>query len=228
MLGEGIPVLSPGTQIRHLTIDSLIGSGAFSNVYRCTGSSDTSFVALKVIPQTNIQSDSDRVHLQTELDAMTFLHHPNIVSLRDFFLDSDNYYLVLDYCDGGDLAEYTVEQQQLREPLVATIFQQIVSAISHCHSREIAHRDLKLQNILITTFPTVKVTDFGLACHFRDRQSAVRRRTVRPVVSRRHSVRARGRRSTVDDDEHSEDAFADQGRAVHDSGSAESSVCRPH
>jgi serine/threonine protein kinase len=104
-----------------------------------------------------------------ELDAMAFLNHPNLVSLHDFFMDDENYYLVLDYCEGGDLAQYLVTQQ-LREPLAAAVFQQIVSAIDFCHSRGVAHRDLKLQNVLITTFPTVKVTDFGLSGHFRGRK----------------------------------------------------------
>jgi serine/threonine protein kinase len=84
-------------------------------------------------------------------------------------MDDDNYYLVLDYCEGGDLAQYLVNQQ-LREPLAAAVFQQIVMAIEFCHSRGVAHRDLKLQNVLITAFPSVKVTDFGLSGHFRARK----------------------------------------------------------
>jgi serine/threonine protein kinase len=170
MDAEPIPVLPAGTCIRNLMIDQLLGSGAFSNVYRCRRATDPDFVALKVCPKSGMKNDTDRVHLQMELDAMAFLHHPNVVSLRDFFFDDENYYLVLDYCEGGDLANYLVTQQQLREPMVAAVFHQIVSGIEHCHSRGVAHRDLKPQNVLITTFPTVRVTDFGLASHFYDRK----------------------------------------------------------
>jgi serine/threonine protein kinase len=159
-------VLAPGTRIRTLTVEKQIGSGAFSTVYRCATSLDPEYVALKVIPKTLIRDGNDAKHLQTELDTTAFLRHPNICRLLDFFSDDSFHYLVLDYCAGGDIADYVSVHGAFRDPEAAFIFYQVVSALQFCHAQKVAHRDLKLQNILITSFPYVKLTDFGLAGHF--------------------------------------------------------------
>jgi serine/threonine protein kinase len=123
---------------------------------------------MKIIPKINICEDRDVRHLQLELDATAFLRHANICSLREFFSDSSYYYLVLDYCPGGNLEEYIATHPLLRESQAALIFHQIVLAIQLAHARRVAHRDLKLQNILITMFPNVKVTDFGFAGYLQE------------------------------------------------------------
>jgi serine/threonine protein kinase len=68
----------------------------------------------------------------------------------------------MDYCSGGNLYEYISSHGPLDEPTAASIFKQVASAVALCHSFGIAHRDLKLDNILIDQFPHVKVSDLGL------------------------------------------------------------------
>lgn len=160
-------IVSRGSVVNGYTFHECLGTGAFSSVYRVVNEEGTEF-AMKVIPKENITHDGDPERLQRELDTMAFLKHPNIVSMHNFFSDEEKFYLVLDYCPGGDLADFLVSQPPLREQQVANVFRQIVTAIAFVHSHSVAHRDLKPQNILITKFPNVKVTDFGLCGYIDD------------------------------------------------------------
>jgi serine/threonine protein kinase len=78
--------------------------------------------------------------------------------------------MMMDYCPGGELFDYIVNNDKLPEPTAALIFQQIASAIAYCHSFGVAHRDLKPENVLIAEFPFVKVADFGLCGFISDQQ----------------------------------------------------------
>jgi serine/threonine protein kinase len=98
---------------------------------------------------------------------MAVLDHPSIVRLYDFFEDDKNFYLVMDFCNDGSLLNYVVKNGKLAEPVAAFIYQQICSAVRYCHERKLAHRDLKLENVLIEKLPKIKVADFGL-CGFVD------------------------------------------------------------
>ena len=164
-------IVAIGAVINSYTFEQVLGTGAFSAVYRATKvdeSGETQTYAIKVVPKSNLVHEGDSERLQRELDTMAFLNHPNIVQMHDFFTDTQNFYLVLDFCKGGDLSEFLVSQPALREQQVATVFRQIVSAIGFLHDHGVAHRDLKPQNILITTFPNVKVADFGLCGYIED------------------------------------------------------------
>ncbi|EAY15209.1 CAMK family protein kinase [Trichomonas vaginalis G3] len=99
---------------------------------------------------------------QREIDTTSGLKHKNIVNLHDFFWEDNNFYLILDYCQNGELMDYIIKNKKIAEPTAALIFEQMVSAIAYCHSFGVAHRDLKPENVLFEKFPLVKVSDFGL------------------------------------------------------------------
>lgn len=165
-MDQRIEVLPEGTQVGSYILHGVLGAGAFSCVYKATKENETLPYALKVILKSTLSHEGDTERLQREIDTMAFLHHPNIVALHDFFSDEHNFYLVLDYCKGGDLAEYLIKNNgPLHEKQAANVFQQIVSAINYIHQNGVAHRDLKPQNILITVWPNIKISDFGL-CGF--------------------------------------------------------------
>ena len=155
--------LGEGSVVNDYVISAKLGSGSFGAVYKVTKGSDT--FALKVIEKAELKDPGDIRRLQRELDAMAFVKHPNTVTMLDFFSDKFNFYLILEFCKGGDLASYMLREAPLRETIVAAIFKQIATAVAHLHSLGIAHRDLKPENVLITSFPNVKVSDFGL-CGF--------------------------------------------------------------
>lgn len=163
------PALVLPFTIREYELRVLIGHGGFSHVYKAYDKSQDQFVAVKIIPRRCLRTLHDEQRLQREVDATAFLKHDHIVALHDFFEDQDNFYLVLDYCEGGSLYDLIRNGPRMREPQVATIFRQIVEAVSFCHARGVAHRDLKPQNVLITTLPNVKVSDFGLCGYIDDK-----------------------------------------------------------
>ena len=148
--------------IHGYTLVSPIGEGSFSTVYYGTKNDTEECFAIKVINKSELKTEKDVERLQREIDTMALLNHDSIIKLHDFFTDSYRFFLILDYCQGGDLFTLMTNSRKLRDSQIAQIFQQIVSAVNYCHSRGVAHRDLKPQNILITHFPFIKVSDFGL------------------------------------------------------------------
>ncbi|OHT16885.1 CAMK family protein kinase [Tritrichomonas foetus] len=158
------PFVCPYT-INDYTLVQILGSGAFSVVYKAKKNSTSNFFAMKIIPKKMLIDEKDQKHLQRELDTMVLLKHENIVQLYEFFVDLENFYLVIDYCNGGSLLDVLMTKQKIKETQVATIFKQIVNAVDFCHQHDVAHRDLKPPNILVTVFPNIKLADFGL-CGF--------------------------------------------------------------
>lgn len=149
-------------KIKNYAMGRFLGEGAFSKVYEATNRDTQEKYAIKIFPKSNLKDQNDVDHFQREVDAMAYLRYDNLVAMHDFFWDETNFYLVIDYCPGGDLFSYIIEHEKLNEPIAALLFKQIIGAIAYCHSFGVAHRDLKPENILITNFPNLKLTDFGL------------------------------------------------------------------
>ena len=133
-------------------------------------------------PKSNLKTEKEERLFQREIDAMAYISHPALVSLHDFFDDANNFYLVMDYCPGGELFDYIVKRDRLDEPTAALVFKQIVSGVAYCHSFGIAHRDLKPENILVDKFPKVMVTDFGL-CGYLDEKTLMKTFCGSPIYT---------------------------------------------
>ncbi|KAF5316620.1 hypothetical protein D9619_006678 [Psilocybe cf. subviscida] len=101
--------------------------------------------------------------VEREIVVMKLIDHPNIMKLYDVWETSTSLYLILEYVQGGELFDYLCSKG--RRPLdeVVDYFQQIICAVDYCHRFNIAHRDLKLENILIDQESNIKVADFGMA-----------------------------------------------------------------
>lgn len=106
---------------------------------------------------------------QQEAELLKKLKHPNIVSYVDSFTDNGNLFIVMTFCEGGDLYKKIKEQrdsfpgQFFDEHFLMTWFIQIAMAIQYLHSQNILHRDLKTQNIFLTKAQIIKVGDLGIA-----------------------------------------------------------------
>lgn len=146
----------------------VVGRGSFSVVYKALNQKKTAFVAIKVIMKKHITTSGDSDHLEREIHVMDSIHHPNVLALLEHFEDDDYFYLVMEFCDGGSLFDHIRKGVKIREPQAATLFRQIADAVLFCHSQKVAHRDLKPQNILISEFPEIKISDFGLCGHITD------------------------------------------------------------
>jgi len=144
------------------SLDEYIGEGSFSKVYKAHHVNRPGVFAVKTMEKGLLSRAEDQTRFQRELDCCAFLKHDNVISLLEFLSNESYFFVVLDYCEGGDLFRFINDREDISEPQAAGIFYQIVSGISYCHSRGVAHRDLKPQNILFTMFPYLKITDFGL------------------------------------------------------------------
>jgi len=84
-------------------------------------------------------------------------------------LDTDlNIYLVMEYVEGGELFNLVNDQEGLKEEDARRLFRQIISGIEYCHQNLVAHRDLKLENILVDRQGNIKIVDFGLSNFMKD------------------------------------------------------------
>lgn len=141
-----------------------IGSGTSGKVYAGTVAGTDEAVAVKVIDRMEIDGRPDKIkQLTRELNITRKLKHPNIINLLDIAFDDVRAMLVMEMADGGMLFDLVSAGTPLPEERVRHLFKQMVSAMTYCHEKKIYHRDLKLENVMITSdgSDVVKIADFG-------------------------------------------------------------------
>ncbi|WKY04281.1 hypothetical protein Q1695_005347 [Nippostrongylus brasiliensis] len=137
-----------------------LGSGGFGKVKLATHLLTGLKVAIKIIDKKAIGDDLPRV--TTELDALKTLSHQNICRLYQFIDTEDKFFIIMEYCSGGEMFDYIVRKERLEESEARHFFRQLVQAMAYVHSMGYAHRDLKPENLLLTEDLHLKVIDFGL------------------------------------------------------------------
>ncbi|XP_059036350.1 serine/threonine-protein kinase ULK3 isoform X6 [Mustela lutreola] len=144
-----------------------LGSGTYATVYKAYAKKDTrEVVAIKCVAKKSLNKASVE-NLLTEIEILKSIRHPHIVQLKDFQWDSDNIYLIMEFCAGGDLSRFIHTRRILPEKVARVFMQQLASALQFLHERNISHLDLKPQNILLSSLekPHLKLADFGFAQH---------------------------------------------------------------
>lgn len=139
-----------------------LGSGSFGGVWECHHMTTHEAFACKIIDLDMCLRDDFLPHFKNELYIHSRIRHPGITQLKDVLLDLDNVYIILELCDGGDMNEIVQNDGGLSEEDAKHYFFQIMNALSYIHAKGIAHRDVKLENILVTSQGYAKLTDFGL------------------------------------------------------------------
>ncbi|KAJ7187036.1 hypothetical protein C8R46DRAFT_1172012 [Mycena filopes] len=91
------------------------------------------------------------------------LHHPYICGMREMIVHQHHYYMVFEYVNGGQMLDYIISHGRLRERVARKFARQIASALDYCHRNNVVHRDLKIENILISQTGNIKIIDFGLS-----------------------------------------------------------------
>uniref|UniRef100_A0A1I8FZR6 non-specific serine/threonine protein kinase n=1 Tax=Macrostomum lignano TaxID=282301 RepID=A0A1I8FZR6_9PLAT len=138
-----------------------IGSGGFAKVKAAYHILTGEKVAIKIMTKAELGEDLPRV--KNEIEALKLIEHQHICQLYQVIETNERYYIVMEYCPGGELFDYIVEKDRLDEREARALFRQILSAVGHLHLRGIAHRDLKPENILIDEDQAMKLIDFGLS-----------------------------------------------------------------
>lgn len=140
-----------------------IGSGGMADVYKAKDHKLNRFVAIKVL-KAEFREDMTFIRkFQTEAQAAAGLAHPNIVNVFDVGEDNGVYYIVMELVEGITLKEYISKKGKLSVKEATSIAIQVSMGLEAAHNHNIVHRDVKPQNIIISTDGKVKVTDFGIA-----------------------------------------------------------------
>ncbi|KAL5016889.1 hypothetical protein ScPMuIL_006478 [Solemya velum] len=161
----------------------LIGHGAFAVVFKGRYVKKAVPVAIKSITKKNLAKSQNLLSKEIKiLKELSDLHHENVVALLDCKETTNHVYLVMEYCNGGDLADYLQTKGTLSEDTIAVFLRQIAAAMRALNAKGIVHRDLKPQNILLCNVTKscavtkatkasdikLKIADFGFARFLQD------------------------------------------------------------
>lgn len=153
-------------KITEYEIQEKLGAGSYATVYKARHKKKKTFHAIKCVEKSSL-SKTATDNLVTEIQLLKSLTHRFIVGLTDFFWDDKFIYIVLEYCNAGNLSTYIRQRQVLPEATCKYFLRQLALAIRYMRSNNVSHFDLKPQNLLLSRCPNVilKVADFGFAQH---------------------------------------------------------------
>ena len=151
-------------QINNFCLTRQIGKGATAIVYEGIDNKTNTIVAVKAIATAKFQDKRTSEYFRRELKLLRQLNHDNIIKIKGVEKTAHNLYLILEYCNGGNLLEYKVyynktKKAELNEFFIQKILRQLVNGLEYMHNNHTVHRDIKLENILLNfnKFPnTVK------------------------------------------------------------------------
>ncbi|XP_060048905.1 serine/threonine-protein kinase Chk2 isoform X2 [Erinaceus europaeus] len=149
-------------------VSKTLGSGACGEVKLAFERKTCKKVAVKIISKRQFAAGSEReadpaLNVETEIEILKKLNHPCIIKIKDFF-DAEDYYIVLELMEGGELFDRVVGNKRLKEATCKLYFYQMLLAVKYLHENGIIHRDLKPENVLLSSQKEdclIKITDFG-------------------------------------------------------------------
>ncbi|XP_057435377.1 CBL-interacting serine/threonine-protein kinase 14-like [Lotus japonicus] len=146
-------------------LQNLLGVGASAKVYHALNVDTGQSVAVKVVSKRKLVAGGggSAASIEREITIMRRLNHQNIIELFEVLATKTKIYFIMEFAAGGELFHAVEGKGRLDEPLARKYFRQLISAVKHCHSRGVFHRDLKLDNLLLDGNGDLKVTDFGLS-----------------------------------------------------------------
>jgi serine/threonine protein kinase len=143
-----------------------LGKGSFGEVYlvqKIKGQNASQLYAMKVLSKERIMGHNLVRYAKTERNVLSYTTHPFIVNLNYAFQNRDKLFLILDYCQGGDLARVLAKERRFSEDRARIYAAEILLAIQYLHKRDIIFRDLKPDNVVVDAEGHALLTDFGLS-----------------------------------------------------------------
>ncbi|XP_071305813.1 serine/threonine-protein kinase SIK3 isoform X4 [Agelaius tricolor] len=157
------PPRPPGpARIGYYEIERTIGKGNFAVVKLATHLVTRAKVAIKIIDKTQLDEENLK-KIFREVQIMKMLCHPHIIRLYQVMETERMIYLVTEYASGGEIFDHLVAHGRMAEKEARRKFKQIVAAVNFCHCRNIVHRDLKAENLLLDANLNIKIADFGFS-----------------------------------------------------------------
>jgi tRNA A-37 threonylcarbamoyl transferase component Bud32 len=154
--------------IEDYIIGSQIGQGAYAIVRSAIHKPTNKKIALKTYEKSKLLDPHRKRCVKREIEILGLLSHQNIVKLYEVIDTSKSLHLSMEYVGGNSLHGYLKRRpnRRLEEIEAVRLFKQILSAIEYCHSKNVTHRDIKLENILLDENNNIKIIDFGFATCF--------------------------------------------------------------
>ncbi|MBI2809340.1 MAG: serine/threonine protein kinase [Candidatus Melainabacteria bacterium] len=148
-------------------IISVVGRGGMSVVYKAQQMFMQNYVAIKVLNQTLISDPSSFDRFKQEAIAAISIRDENVIQVLDFGISDDKAFLIMEYLEGQDLADWLIKNGDMPVERALKIFTQACSGLAHAHAKGVIHRDLKPGNLFLINEPDghelVKIVDFGIA-----------------------------------------------------------------
>ena len=165
-----IAKLKTATEYTNLTdiyeVSQKLGNGKFGLVKLGINKQTGKKVAIKIMTKKDMALD-DLELVRTEVEILKICQHPNIIHLYEVFENVDYYYIIMEYCGGGDLFSYLEKRHfRLPEEKACRIIHKMCAALFYIHSYGIVHRDIKPENVLMTSNEEnadIRILDFGLS-----------------------------------------------------------------
>ncbi|XP_059186751.1 serine/threonine-protein kinase SIK3 homolog isoform X4 [Centropristis striata] len=160
--GHSSATRPPPARVGHYEIERTIGKGNFAVVKLATHIITKAKVAIKIVDKTQLD-DENLKKIFREVQIMKLLKHPHIIRLYQVMETERMIYLVTEYASGGEIFDHLVAHGRMAEKDARKKFKQIVAAVHFCHCRNIVHRDLKAENLLLDHNLNIKIADFGFS-----------------------------------------------------------------
>lgn len=154
--------MMPSSQNFYMFIKK-IGAGAFGKVYSAVSFLTGETVAIKCLEKNMIKTSSAKAKVQREIEIHRMMDSFHIIRLLEVFENDTYIFFVMEYADKGDLLGYVRKRGPLTEPQARDIVVQVVLGLESCQSKNVLHRDVKLDNILLTSDGSSKLCDFGIS-----------------------------------------------------------------
>ncbi|XP_052472641.1 serine/threonine-protein kinase SIK3 homolog isoform X1 [Carassius gibelio] len=152
----------PLVRVGYYEMERTIGKGNFAVVKLATHMITRAKVAIKIVDKTQLD-DENLKKIFREVQIMKMLRHPHIIRLYQVMETERLIYLVTEYASGGEIFDHLVAHGRMAEKDARRKFKQIVAAVYFCHCRNIVHRDLKAENLLLDHNLNIKIADFGFS-----------------------------------------------------------------
>jgi calcium-dependent protein kinase len=150
-------------------ISKKVGEGAFSSVRRIKHRVTGEKRAVKTIHKKSLRTEEEKAMFFNEVAILRAVDHPNIIKLHEYYQDELNYYIITEYCGGGELFERILSHGNISESTAAEYMRQIFGILVYLEEKNIAHKDLKPENFLLSSTSDeayLKLIDFGSSAFY--------------------------------------------------------------
>jgi tRNA A-37 threonylcarbamoyl transferase component Bud32 len=158
--------LTKSITVGQYQVGKAIGQGTFGKVKLGTHTMTAEKVAIKVLQKSKIKEAADVERVSREIAILKKVNHDQVIRLFEVIDTPQAIYLIMEFCEGGELFDYIVKHTRIKESVAVRFFHQIIDGIDYLHKVNVIHRDLKPENLLMQRRPEgwhIKVVDFGLS-----------------------------------------------------------------